>query len=152
MYDHMNNSVYNFLLVTIFPLPLSSFHHLEWWAYAARFDSVVNAYLIGHCSLHPPTSPEHPLAVHSSADFFSSIAYPAVAELCLRVNKLGRASVTYEVALFEKGREEVKAVGDFVHVFVETHTGRPSVQGMSDAMRKGLERITIGKDPVCSKL
>lgn len=54
--------------------------------------------------------------VHSHGDFFGSIAFPAVAELALRVNKLGKSSVTYEVALFERGVEEVKSVGEFIQL------------------------------------
>lgn len=75
----------------------------------------------------------------------ASIAYPAIAELALRVNKLGRSSVTYEIALFEKGVGPVKAVGEVVHVFVERATGRPSADGMPAKLREGLERIRVGQ-------
>ena len=115
-----------------------------------RFDSVINAYLIEQCNLHPPTSDMYGLAVHSHTDYFASIAYPAVAELALRVNKLGKSSVTYEVAVFEKGADEVKAVGEFVHVFVERLTGKPSTSGMNEALRQGLERLLV--EPARSKL
>jgi acyl-CoA thioester hydrolase len=74
-------------------------------------------------------------------DFFGSIAFPAVAELALRVNKLGKSSVTYEVALFEKGVEEVKSVGEFIHVFVERETGRPGTKGMNVDIKTGLQKI-----------
>ncbi|KFH44363.1 hypothetical protein ACRE_048530 [Hapsidospora chrysogenum ATCC 11550] len=107
------------------------------------FDSVVNAYLMENCGLDPPTSEEHPLAAHLHTDFFASISYPAVAELGLRVNKLGKSSVTYEIGLFEKGVDRVKAVGEFVHVWVQRSTGRPAPTGMSDRLRKGLERIYV---------
>ncbi|PNY25260.1 Thioesterase family protein [Tolypocladium capitatum] len=127
MYDHMNNSVYNFL-----------------------FDSAVNAYLMERCGLHPPDSPQHPLVAHTATDFFASIAYPAVAQVGVRVAKLGRSSVTYEVAVFEQGVERVKAVGDFVHVFVERATGRPHRDGMGTELRRGLERI-CGAEPAASK-
>ena len=110
-----------------------------------RYDSVVNAYLISHCGLHPPTSSQYGLVVHSHSDFFGSIAFPAVAELALRVNKLGRSSVTYEIALFEKGIEGVKSVGEFVHVFVDRETGRPATRGMNDSLKKGLEKILVRK-------
>ena len=43
MYDHMNNSSYFFL-----------------------FDSIINFYLIEHCDLRPPTSPQIGLVVHSN--------------------------------------------------------------------------------------
>lgn len=84
--------------------------------------------------------------VHSHSDYFSSIAFPAVAELAMRVNKLGKSSVTYEIGLFEKGVDQVSAVGEFIQVFVERSTGCPSVNGMEGEMRKGLERIHVGSE------
>lgn len=95
------------------------------------------------CGLHPPTSQQYGLIVHSHSDFFGSIAFPAIAELGLRVNKLGKSSVTWEVALFEKGIDEVKAVGEIVHVFVDRKTGRPTTQGMNDRLRSGLEKLLV---------
>lgn len=112
-----------------------------------RYDAVVNAYLIEHCNLNPSSSPQHGVVVHSHNDYFASISFPAVAELALRVNKLGKTSVTYEVALFEKGVPEVRSVGEFVQVFVDRPTGRPAVSGMSDEMRRGLERILVTTEP-----
>jgi acyl-CoA thioester hydrolase len=107
---------------------------------------VINTYLIENCGLQPSSSPQHGLVVHSHTDYFSSIAFPAVAELALRVNKLGNSSVTYEVGLFERGVDKVKAVGEFVHVFVERSTGKPCKNGMNGDIRIGLERIFIALD------
>ncbi|KAH8884212.1 thioesterase superfamily protein-like protein, partial [Thozetella sp. PMI_491] len=112
MYFHMNNSIYNFL-----------------------YDSVINAYLIQHCQLDPRKSHQYGLVVHSENDYFGSIAFPAVAELALRVNRLGASSVTYEIALFEKDVDAVRSVGQFVHVFVDRDTGRPSLKGMEGSLR-----------------
>lgn len=75
-----------------------------------------------------------------------SISFPAVAELAMRVNKLGRTSVTYEIALFEKGVDKVRAVGEFVQVFVDRSTGRPCAEGLSRVLRDGLERILVKTD------
>jgi acyl-CoA thioester hydrolase len=118
MYQHVNNAKYNEL-----------------------YDSVVNAFLIKHCGLRPHDSPQYGMVVHSHNDYFSSIAFPATAHLGLRVNKLGRTSVTYEIALFEKNVDEVKAVGEFVQVFVDRATGRPSVNGLESTLRCGLEHL-----------
>jgi acyl-CoA thioester hydrolase len=120
MYDHMNNSIYNFL-----------------------YDSIINTYLIEHCGLNPPASPQYGMVVHSHNDYFASISFPACAELALRVNKIGNSSVTYEIALFEKGQEAVKSVGEFVQVFVDRATGRPNAKGMSPTLRRGLEKILV---------
>lgn len=130
MYHHLNNSIYNFL-----------------------YDSIVNTYLMTRCGLSPAASSQYGLVVHSHGDFFGSVSFPAVVELGLRVNKLGRTSVTYEIGLFERGVEVVKAVGEFVHVFVERETGRPSKQGMHPRLREGLEMILVADaDGVGSKL
>jgi acyl-CoA thioester hydrolase len=51
--------------------------------------------------------------------------------------------VTYEVALFEPGVEEVKSVGEVVHVFVDRMNGRPALTGMSEALRTGLQKIQV---------
>jgi acyl-CoA thioester hydrolase len=122
MYHHLNNSVYYFL-----------------------FDSVVNAYLIQHCSLHPPTSHQIGLVVHSHCDYFAPIEFPAVVDLALRVNKLGKSSVTYEIGVFERGHDEVKAVGEFVHVFVERESRRPGKEGMDANLKRGLENIVLNQ-------
>ena len=120
MYDHMNNSIYNFL-----------------------YDSVINTYLIEHCGLHPPSSPQYGMVVHSHNDYFASISFPACAELALRVNHIGNSSVTYEIALFERGQDSVKSVGEFIQVFVDRDTARPSPRGMDPKIRQGLERILV---------
>lgn len=109
--------------------------------YYLLFDSVVNTYLINHCSLDPPTSSQVGLVVHSHCDYMSPTGFPATVDLCLRVNKLGKSSVTYEIGVFERGVEEVKAVGEFVHVFVEREGMKPGPKGMSEDLRKGLGAI-----------
>jgi acyl-CoA thioester hydrolase len=152
MYDHMNNSIYYFLYEHISPTPdrrkkkekkkkeklthLSSFD---------RFDSVVNTYLMQHCSLHPPSSPLIGLVVHSHCDYFAAVGFPALVDLGLRVKKLGNSSVTYEIGVFERGVNEVKAVGEFVHVFVDRESRRPRADGMSQEMKKGLGKL-LGDD------
>ena len=83
--------------------------------------------------------------VHSHSDFFGSIAFPAVAELALRVNRLGKSSVVYEIGLFQRGVEEVKSVGELVHVFVDRRSGRPAAEGMGAGIREGLEKIILAK-------
>ena len=64
-------------------------------------------------------------------------------DLGLRVIKLGKSSVTYEIGLFERGVDEVKAVGCFTHVFVDRDTSQVAKEGMSLEVRRGLERIMV---------
>lgn len=129
MYSHMNNSIY---------------YHL--------FDSIVNTYLIERCALNPPTSQSIGLVVHSHCDYFAPLSFPAVVEVGLRVNKLGRSSVTYEIGVFEQGIEEVKAVGEFVHVFVKREGMKPTGNGMPEQIRKGLKILYDESQATKSKI
>ncbi len=124
MYDHMNNSVYSFL-----------------------FDSIINSYLIEHCGLRPPTSSQIGLAVRSESDYFGPVGFPSIVDLGLRVNKLGKSSATYEVGVFEREKDEVRAVGGYTHVFVERETNRTASTGMPEEIRRGLEKILADEKP-----
>jgi len=59
----------------------------------------------------------------------------------MRVKKLGKSSVTYETAVFEQGVDEVRAVGEFVHVYVEREGRRPAPEGITEGMRVALETL-----------
>ena len=49
---------------------------------------------------------------------------------------LGNTSVRYEIALFRNDEDVASAVGEFVHVYVERATNRPS--RIPDAVREVL--------------
>jgi len=85
--------------------------------------------------------------VHSHCDYFGSLGFPSVADLGLRVNVLGKSSVAYEVGVFERGQEEVKAVGGYTHVFVKREDSRPASNGMSDEIREGLAKLLVKGKP-----
>ena len=81
------------------------------------------------------------MVVHVGTDFYASIAYPSVAEVGVRVAKLGKTSVHFEMAVFEKGKDGVCAVCDFVQVFVDRATLRPCADGLPRDLKDGLEKI-----------
>lgn len=56
--------------------------------------------------------------------------------------------MTYEVGVFEQGKEEVKVVGGYTHVFVERE-GRKvdGKKGMEKGVREGL-RTLLGQEEV----
>jgi acyl-CoA thioester hydrolase len=67
-------------------------------------------------------------------------------DACMRVNKLGKTSVEYEVGIFEQGADDVRAVGGFMHVFCDQDSGRPMPNGMSADIRKSLEAIMADEE------
>lgn len=62
-----------------------------------------------------------------------------VLELGLRVNKLGKSSVTYEVGVFERDKEYVSAVGGYTHVFVDNASRKST--SIDDHTRHGLHSL-----------
>ena len=79
--------------------------------------------------------------VHSQCDFYGAVAFPSIVDLGLRVTQLGKSSVTYEVGVFERGADDVRAVGGFTHVFVDRQKNRPAANGMPARTKEGLEKI-----------
>lgn len=53
--------------------------------------------------------------------------------------------MTYEVGVFEQGREEVKVVGGYTHVFVEREGRKFNGKGMEKGVREGL-RSLLGQE------
>ncbi|PYI34042.1 hypothetical protein BP00DRAFT_423614 [Aspergillus indologenus CBS 114.80] len=94
----------------------------------------------------PPPTSQIGLIIASHCDYFASVSFPDTLELGLRVNQLGRSSVTYEVGVFRRGEAAVKVVGGYTHVFVARETMRPTAGGMDPAVRRGLERLLVADD------
>jgi acyl-CoA thioester hydrolase len=107
--------------------------------YYAYFDTVVNRYLIEVGGLDIHGSPVVGYVVSSSCDFFRPVAYPEDLEVGVRVNRIGRSSVEYGVALLAAGDEVARAAGTMVHVFVERGASRPVE--IPAPLRRALEAI-----------
>jgi acyl-CoA thioester hydrolase len=60
-------------------------------------------------------------------------------EAGLRVSRLGRSSVRYEIALFRHGSEQPAATGWFVHVFVGRNDRRAAE--IPPPLRRALQRL-----------
>lgn len=112
-YGHVNNAVY--------------YHY---------FDTVANEYLIEQGGLDI-TSDTVAFIVASSCLYHAPISHPATLEIGFRVNKLGRSSVEYGLAVFTEASETAAAHGTFTHVFVDRSKGT-SVP-IPDSIRSALD-------------
>ena len=92
--------------------------------YYSYFDSVINDYLIQRGGLDILRDPVVGFVVSSSCQFFRPVAYPLDLEIGLRVDRLGRSSAHYGLAVFAPGDPEARAAGSMVHVFVERAVSR----------------------------
>lgn len=80
-----------------------------------------------------------PIIRYISFKFFAPVSFPEILELGLRVNKIGKSSVEYEVGVFVKGNETPTAVGGYTHVFVGSKSRKSEL--LTENLKQGLEMV-----------
>ena len=113
--------------------------HVNNVVYYGFFDTVVNGWLIEAGLLEIGRSPVIGLVVSTGCDYFAEIAFPQAIEGGLRVERIGRSSVTYGIGIFAKGAAEAAAAGRFTHVYVDAASRRPVA--VPDLMREALAAL-----------
>ena len=116
--------------------------HVNNVVYYSYFDTVVNEYLIQTGVLDIEGSPVIGLVVETQCRYFEPVTFPDTVHAGLRVARLGRSSVRYEIGLFKNDAETAAAQGHFVHVYVERE-GRKATP-LPQEMRSALEKILFG--------
>jgi len=116
--------------------------HVNNVEYYSFFDTVINSFLIGRGGLDIHGGEVIGLCAESQCRFLAPLAFPQAVDAGLRVAKLGRSSVRYEIALFAEGSSEPAAEGWFVHVFVGRGDRRP--QPIPEALRTALATLSTG--------
>lgn len=116
-----------------------SYGHVNNVVYYAFFDSAVNKHLIEHGVLDIAKSEVIGLVIETRCTFFSSMGFPDIVNVALKVVHLGKSSVRYEIALFRNDSEECSALGQFVHVYVDRATNRPVA--IPDTVRAVLQSL-----------
>lgn len=122
------------------------FHHLNNPIYGVLIDSIINAYLMDRCGYSTSSSPRIGLVANTYCDYFGSAQYPGVLDVGLRVVKLGKSSVMYEVGIFQQGEEKVKAVGGFIQIWVRKKDNRPDEVGIEEGVRRELVKLVNSED------
>ncbi|WP_420594579.1 acyl-CoA thioesterase [Deinococcus sp.] len=112
--------------------------HVNNVAYYSYFDTAVNTLLIGAGVLDVHSGETIGLVVETGCLYFAPLAFPEALTVGLRVAKIGRSSVRYELAIFREQEDTAAAAGHFVHVYVNRQTRRPvEVAGRLRAVLEG---------------
>jgi acyl-CoA thioester hydrolase len=111
-------------------------NNVEYYSY---FDTVINAWLIREGGLDIHGGDVIGVCAESHCAYSAGLAFPETVRAALRVAKLGRSSVRYEIGLFREEGDEPAAEGWFVHVFVDRETRRPVE--IPARLRSALERL-----------
>jgi acyl-CoA thioester hydrolase len=115
--------------------------HVNNVVYYSYFDTVVNRYLIDPGGLDFHTAPIVGIMAETMCRFHRSFAYPEAIDAGLRVGRLGRSSVRYEVGLFGESEDLARVEGHLVHVFVDRATNA-SVP-IPARIRSALEQLVV---------
>jgi acyl-CoA thioester hydrolase len=116
--------------------------------YYSFFDTAIANYLMEEGGLDPWRDRVVGFCVESGCRFRRGIRHPDRVTAGLRVAKLGRSSVRYEIGIFRGDELEACADGHFVHVFVDRASERSAP--IPEPIRTALARLVVGSDPARS--
>jgi acyl-CoA thioester hydrolase len=101
--------------------------HVNNALYYGFVDDAINRHLLAHAV----DAQYARFVAASSCRYVAPLSYPDDLDVGMRVTKIGSSSATYEVGIFRGAdvvdQDEVAAaVVDWVHVYVDAESGRPS--------------------------
>ena len=102
-----------------------AYGHANNVVYYAWFDTTVNGWLMQATATDVRRLPAIGVVAETSCRYLAPVGFPDQLEIGLGVERLGRRSVTYRLAVFRAGEELPAAIGRFVHVYVDAVTRRP---------------------------
>jgi acyl-CoA thioester hydrolase len=114
-----------FRLITTRWIDNDVYGHVNNVVYYSYFDTAVNQHLIEAGVLDIRRSEVIGLVVETQCRYAKPIAFPDEVAAGIRVARLGKSSVRYEIGLFRNDDELASAEGHFVHVYVDRTTNRP---------------------------
>jgi acyl-CoA thioester hydrolase len=100
--------------------------HVNNVQYYSFFDTAVTTWLVAAGGLDPHDGEVIGLCVESQCTFTAPLSFPDKVLCGLRVGRVGRSSVRYEIALHTSATGELAASGHFVHVYVDRATRKPT--------------------------
>jgi len=102
-YGHVNNAVYYMYL-----------------------DTAVNGWLMEATGLDTRDLPSIGIVVSSRCEYLVPVGFPDRLQVGLATSRVGKSSVTYQLAVFSEPSDALCAVAEFVHVYVDRVTRRPT--------------------------
>jgi len=102
-----------------------TYGHVNNVVHYLMFDTAVNGWLIEASGVDIRELPAIGLVVETSCQYFAELRFPVTVTAGIALEKLGRTSIVYRLALF--GVDDAPAaVGRFVHVYVDRASKRPT--------------------------
>jgi len=115
--------------------------HVNNVVYYSYFDTAVNGNLIAMTGQDIRELPALGIVAETSCRFLQELSFPETIEAGLRIARLGKRSVVYEIGLFRQGDDSPAALGRFVHVYVDREQRRPIP--VPDLIRNALAELVV---------
>lgn len=115
-----------FYPVTVRWADVDIYGHVNNVAYYAYVDSAVNGWLMSAIGEDLRRLPSIGIVAETGCRYLAEIDFPAQIEVGLATERVGTSSVVYQFAIFAAGDEQVRALGRFVHVYVDSEHRRPT--------------------------
>ena len=118
MYGHLNNAVYYEL-----------------------FDTAINGWLIAEAGVDVMALPELGVVAESGCRYLRELEFPRPLDVGVRVERLGRSSITYALGLFDAESSQLAALGHWAHVYVDrtTRSAVPIPAAIRDVLARAVE-------------
>jgi acyl-CoA thioester hydrolase len=122
---------------------IDTYSHVNNAVHYELMDTAVNGWLVEATGTDIRELDAVGWVVETSCQYLAQLRFPTVVDVGIALERLGRTSVAYRLALFGDGLEPV-AVGRFVHVYVDRNEHRPAP--VPEVIRRVLE--TLSPDPI----
>ncbi len=99
--------------------------HVNNATYFEYLDTAVNGWLMATTGVDIRDLPAVGIVASVGCEFYREVGFPDVLEIALSTQRIGTSSVTYSLEVYRAGDPEVRALGRFVHVYVDATSRRP---------------------------
>lgn len=103
-----------------------AFGHVNNVRYYAFFDTAITRIEIEGGIFDLANSAVIPYVVESGCTYFEGVAFPDALEVGVAVERIGKTSLTYRLAIFVRGAAQPAAQGLFTHVYVDRKSEKPT--------------------------
>ena len=126
------------------------FGHLNNAVYYQLFDTAINGWLINTTGINVLSAPYVGVVAESGCRFYREIGFPRPVTVGLRVMRLGRSSVSYQLGIIDAEissatAQPVAAVGHWVHVYIDrgSRLSTPIPEQLKPTLRSALTESPI---------
>ncbi len=102
------------------------FGHVNNAVYYLYLDTAVNGWLMEATRTDTRDLADIGIVVSTHGDYLAPAGFPDVLQVGLATSRIGRSSITYRLAVFREEDDVLCALAEFVHVYVDRESRRPS--------------------------